>query len=102
MPPLNGQDPAAEKPKVTKKRRSGECGWSREKRLRQEIVEIKSAVRQTFVSKVVQEMKEEFKKELRDELREEVRDQMKKTLKLELLAEIQASLTSSSAGPLRK
>ena len=102
MPPPDGQDPPAEKPKAPKKRRSGESGWSREKKLRQQIVEIKSAVRETFVSKVAQEMKDEFKQELKDELREKVRDQTTKALKLELRAEIEACLTSSSAGPLRK
>ena len=84
-------------PKQPKKRKSGGSGWARERRLKKEKVELASAVRETFVSKVAQEMKDEFKQELKDELREEVRDQMKNALKLELLAEIQASLTSNVA-----
>ena len=95
MPPLDGQGPAAAE--VPEKRKSGESGWARERRLKKEKTELLSAVRETFVSKVAREMKEELKNELKDELRQELRDQMKQALKLELLAELQASLTSGLA-----
>ena len=94
-PALDGLDADAEEPKQPKKRK--ESGWARERRLKKEQAELVSAVRETFVSKVAQEMKEELKEELKAELRPELREQMKQALKVELLAEIQASLTSTIA-----